>query len=418
MISASILTEQHLLTAAACALQGRAFESVPWSPSLGEFAAAARLLPACHVHDDLFAEAPVEFVAQARKAYVARCLVAETQRHCALEMGEALDKADIPWVAFRGVFAATRWYADPAVRPGNDLDLLVSRRNALRALNTLARLGWELVDPRMPKGFFLRHHLHWQLRHARTRLLCDLHWAVTSPLEGNRFDVEALLAHRTTAHGPNQFSFTTPSPEHALLVECLHLLKHEPRVLDIIHAANPCALLLGKGLFFHLHDAHSLVVNESPDWHRLETLAHLWHLDFALLSMLEIITRFWGTPVPDTLLERLRGVVSSHAPPPKKNAIRRHSSPRFLRTLALRGGFAPRRFHDLFAPMLATRASLAGKPGWQAAVERTLLAPRYTCRLIYLGFDSLVCHALASLKKSPKPSPIPPPHNVSSHVSG
>lgn len=115
--------------------------------------------------------------------------------HCltrtAAQVVSSLHERRIPCLVLKGA-AVSRIYApSPSVRPMNDLDLLVPRRNAGEAMASLAAQGFRAHAPRPSELIAVRHSTPF----SRGALEIDLHWEVlpeshalgdTWPFEGAR----------------------------------------------------------------------------------------------------------------------------------------------------------------------------------------------------------------------------------------
>jgi hypothetical protein len=96
---------------------------------------------------------------------------------------EALEQAGVEWLVFKGMALGRTVYADPVLRPAQDIDVLVRRQARSVACDGLQRAGFEL-QPALSTAtheISLRGHgvtvdLHWRtLRPGRTRVsLSDL----------------------------------------------------------------------------------------------------------------------------------------------------------------------------------------------------------------------------------------------------
>lgn len=176
-----------------------------------------------------------------------RCLKT-TRSHLLLDRWFA--DAGIPWLPFKGLSLACRYYDDPAARQVNDLDLWVplDRLDAARAV--LAREGfrfdpasahWDLAARGPRHRAFLSRWTVEETHVSREHGGIDLHWQLSDNPALFRLSAEALLAGReqvTVAGRP------LPSMRHEdlLLYLCEHGGKHGwfrlkwladlPKVLD------------------------------------------------------------------------------------------------------------------------------------------------------------------------------------------
>lgn len=75
------------------------------------------------------------------------------------EVLAAFDKADIPVIVLKGAVLAHILYASPGLRPLSDIDLLVDRREALRAQALLLTLGFWAPPSPLSRDLAGHHHL-------------------------------------------------------------------------------------------------------------------------------------------------------------------------------------------------------------------------------------------------------------------
>ncbi|MGK2950557.1 MAG: nucleotidyltransferase family protein [Acidimicrobiales bacterium] len=93
---------------------------------------------------------------------------------------EALTAGGMPLLFLKGVPLALAYYGDLGLRPMGDVDVLVPRADAPRALDTLEALGWCDVGD-IPRSQLWRTHHGSGLRHPDGGDL-DLHWHLGTPL--------------------------------------------------------------------------------------------------------------------------------------------------------------------------------------------------------------------------------------------
>lgn len=166
----------------------------------------------------------------------------------------AFKSAAIPVVSLKGPALAELLYGDVALRPSFDLDLLVQRSDAARALALLGELGFSLPAylQRLPLRRLMSIDCEASLT-AADGVTVELHWDLMTPDYPFQLDASLLWAsvREQPVAGQAVPVFTA---EFQLLYLCVHGAKHAwARLLGISDVAR----LLRRGL----------------DWEEVERLA-------------------------------------------------------------------------------------------------------------------------------------------------
>jgi hypothetical protein len=108
---------------------------------------------------------------------------------------QALAGAGIPVLAYKGPALAVQAYGSTQARAFQDLDLLVRPADFPRARSVLLAAGYvrSAAAISIPAAVLRRSECDESLRHGVHGFLVELHWAVTPPYFGVRFDVQALF---------------------------------------------------------------------------------------------------------------------------------------------------------------------------------------------------------------------------------
>lgn len=146
---------------------------------------------------------------------------------------EALAKAEIEHLVFKGAALAHQIYAAPHLRPRADTDLLVREDDVGRAIAVLKRNGYVqtvcAVEPPIGAQTLLTHTGKRGVSHS-----IDLHWR---PFQRSRyrqcFDVETLILGSVPLPQLSPWARCAPLPE-ALQLACVHLLAHHPNEYRLI----------------------------------------------------------------------------------------------------------------------------------------------------------------------------------------
>lgn len=138
-----------------------------------------------------------------------------------------LDAHEIIAIPYKGPVLATSIYGDLAIRQFGDLDILIQKRDALKAKKLLMAEGYRLwhphLDALLPALYRIRKVF--ELQSGDGQLLVELHWSVAEwpvrfPL--NEREIWERVASSTLVGTPVR-SF---APEDLLLILCVHGSKH------------------------------------------------------------------------------------------------------------------------------------------------------------------------------------------------
>jgi len=235
----------------------------------------------------------------------ARTRAAErTLREIAAQFG----RAGIPFLLIKGSVLAERLYGNPALRPFEDVDVVVRPDAVAAAEQVLRSLGYrfgqirQLLAARPAEGaearvaeavtrrFYERFHYEFPLVPARGdgRLPVDLHWHV-APSARLRIGT-AQLWEQTTPVVVADTPITTLSAEATLL----HLVVH----------ATTCSLAGFKLL--PLCDIAWATTRFGSQYRGVWDLAGAWGVGSHVESVLEIVDRVLGVPLPPALRADVR----------------------------------------------------------------------------------------------------------------
>lgn len=206
----------------------------------------------------------------------------------------ALAAASVPSALLKGAALGAVVYDNPAVRPANDLDLLIPADRVEAARDALAGLGYR------PLGLVRRGRLgRWQRRYRcelplvcdlpdRRGLLVELHWSLVElPYYIERIPMAEVWA----TLGPCAALPGACLPDHAtlLLHSCAHLALHHSRDLRLIW----------------LVDVDRLARSPALAWEAVLRRAERWGLGLAVHATLQAAAAWLGTPLPPEALAHL-----------------------------------------------------------------------------------------------------------------
>jgi hypothetical protein len=284
-----------------------------WPHTSGEGPSAARdLLAAAEahrvvplLHAAVAAGAGGGWPSEARRELAMRAR-AEAARdllrgHALRPVLDALDRAGIPAVVFKGAALAHTVYASPELRPRCDTDVLVDERDVRGAEACLAAHGYRR-GPRI-RGTLVEYQAPWVREVAGVRCVVDLHWRVSNRQSLARsLPFEALWARGGScpALGPG---VRVPDPVDALQIAAVHGPAH--------HGGQ------FQPLLWH-YDLHLLAVGlDAPGCAALAARSRARRVTGLVAAALAEAARRFGTPVPDELAD------APAAPEPSAALLRR-----------------------------------------------------------------------------------------------
>ncbi len=199
----------------------------------------------------------------------------------------ALHEAGVLVIALKGAALAHVVYPNIAVRPMNDIDLLVQERDLARTDKLLRDLGlarqYELHEP-------IEEIHHFVYLQPASRLTLEVHWDLASPVYGIRVDVAGLWQRPQPAS-----IFGTPVLTLAPKDQLLHLGLHSAlHTLDMgVRGICDIAWII---------DRYQSVI----DWRDLAECASTWGIGRALYTVLWLARELLGAPVAQDTLAALR----------------------------------------------------------------------------------------------------------------
>jgi hypothetical protein len=197
----------------------------------------------------------------------------------------ALQEAAIPVIVLKGAYLAEAVYGNIALRPMDDLDLLLHQSDLALAERKLLDLGYRSTRTlEIAEECMLHHHLP-GLTKAGTAPL-EIHWHITRPTGPFQMGVEGLWqrAHPVSIAGKQVLAL---SPEDLLLHLCLHIL-HDEFVVGLRPLCDVAEILR--------HDRHPL------HWDALAGRAKQWGLNKCLYLVLSLSRELVGASVSDEQL--------------------------------------------------------------------------------------------------------------------
>jgi hypothetical protein len=202
---------------------------------------------------------------------------------------DALQRGGVPAAAFKGPVFSWSIYETPAAREFTDLDLLVHRKDIVRAKDLLRELGYRSESP-MPGGAelqFFKYGGQLVLIREAPAVTVDLHWDLAPRSMGLALAADALWPQLilVPVAGRPVLSF---DPNDQLMLSALHGGKH------------------GWTTLAWLADIDAMVETQTLDWDRVLADAQTRRLTRALFLALQLASGLLQTAVPHPIMQKVR----------------------------------------------------------------------------------------------------------------
>ncbi len=225
----------------------------------------------------------------AKSAHAAACRFA-IQMDSLRAILAVLRRDGIDPVLLKGAALALTLYDQPALRPMQDIDLLVEEGEVERAVSGLEAIGFRGITSERSDAFYATHHHARPMIRAGGQVIVEIHRGLVPPEDGLRLDPGPFIerAVRVERHGER---FRTLSREDQILHLGLHL-SYADRFI---------------GRLRDLLDLHATIDHEGRplEWGRILTCSRRHEVSRSLYSTFDLARRLLGTPVPAAVLGEL-----------------------------------------------------------------------------------------------------------------
>jgi len=210
---------------------------------------------------------------------------------------------ELPAVVLKGAVLAHGAYADPALRPFTDIDLLVTDRRHRDAVAMLEVLGYARGRPEPAPGYDERVGKALTMVHPGG-VIVDLHRTLAAGRPGVGIDVGELLAARRSVQ-VGDASVPAPSWETHLVEVALHAV-------------------VGDGLAraLSLRDVAEVALHHDLDAERVIDLATRWRVRDPVGDALRAAIDAWAVPVVAPLADLARARSAPSSSPPAVRSAR------------------------------------------------------------------------------------------------
>jgi len=211
----------------------------------------------------------------------------------ARELLQALHSEGIGAMLLKGAALALAYYADPGLRPFEDIDLLVPTVQAQSAFALLKRMGWRPC--RVPLREITREYAavnHALLMVNERGVLIDLHWHLLFVSLGPEADRDFWQAAEQRQKKSVPFCILAPTDQffHACVHGYVHQVAWE-RIPPIRWVADAMQILAVQGKMI--------------DYRRLGGLARQHHLRLALKLTLNYLHDHFTAALPESFIQEM-----------------------------------------------------------------------------------------------------------------
>lgn len=205
------------------------------------------------------------------------------------EILEALSKADIPVIVLKGAYLAEKVYEDIALRPMQDIDLLLKKNDLDKGKNVLINLGYSPVKPIYTEFETTHHHHISEL--IKGSLAVELHWNISSPGYPFSIDIDQLW-ERAIEQDIAENIVLVLSPEDLLLHLCIHTSFPE----------------LYKATIRFLYDIRMVMekFNDIFRWDMFLQTAFAWKAERCAFLTLRMAEDLFALKIPEKIMTKLQ----------------------------------------------------------------------------------------------------------------
>lgn len=205
-----------------------------------------------------------------------------------LKLLQLFKGAGISALPFKGPVLAASVYGNLSLRQFSDLDILVHKRDVLKAGDLLISQGYKIQLTSAQQVEFLQEWYHFHFVRDGSPVHVEIHWAFTPRYWSFPFDFERLwerLEHVNLA-GTTVLNLL---PEDLLLILCVHGFKHH-----------------WEGLKWICDIAELIRVYQGVDWRQVMEQARTLGSERVLFLGLFLASNLLGAALPEEVLQRVQ----------------------------------------------------------------------------------------------------------------
>jgi hypothetical protein len=230
---------------------------------------------------------PSDFATEVTRIARAEVVIEQCRRLEVLRVLAALQKARVETLIIKGGGLAYTHYPHPSLRPRNDTDLLIEKKDWNQAAQVLDILGYRRKDE--IRGDVARNQGEFVREERCVRHVFDVHWQTSDrPVFAAALDFDTLTQNAVEMPALGPVARTLSSVD-ALLLACMHRVRH-----------------YNSDLLIWLYDIHLLTERLSgPEVDQFVTTARRKRITEVCAAGLRRAAEHFHTAIPDGLLNRL-----------------------------------------------------------------------------------------------------------------
>jgi len=203
------------------------------------------------------------------------------------EVLSSLAELNVDVIILKGLALAETVYPDIALRPFNDVDILIQEKDIKRAQKAITELGYETYcDPEFNERF--REEIHYIYGNG---LSLDIHWNLFKLPYSRYIDMDSFWANSRRL-GVEGMEFSILAPEDLLIYLCVHFSKHfANEIFRLIWLVDISEII-------HRH-------NSTLDWEYITEKALQYRVYSPIRYALNTTRDFFDVCIPSFVFERL-----------------------------------------------------------------------------------------------------------------
>jgi len=210
---------------------------------------------------------------------------------------QLMNQNDIDIILLKGIGLLYQLYENPAMRPMQDMDLLIDPKKAPIALQLIQEMGYSLVKTDLRSGFTLQFENEVVLQKpGPLDIFLDLHWYL--------FDSPYYQNSNSSVWFIQSALPVTVGTESARVLDTEPLILYLSGHLALHHGSKDWIWMLDLAYIINLHQGRM-------DWSLLLAKAQELELVLPLQSTLPELKIAWRVPVPDEVLMQLENLKPS-----------------------------------------------------------------------------------------------------------
>jgi len=203
----------------------------------------------------------------------------------------ALRQEKIDLIVLKGAALAETVYSHRALRPMNDIDLLVRKEQLSKVESKLLDMGYLFDGHGKTKEFYLEHRYHWVFA-KRSDISIEIHWHIKRPEGPFSIDIDGFWerAQWTKIAGVDALVL---SPEDLVLHLCQHFWKH-----SLAGGIRPLCDIAETTRYY----------GDGIDWTKIANSSSEWGMNAGSYLVLSLARELLDAPIPKGFLSDIMPV--------------------------------------------------------------------------------------------------------------